>query len=200
MYSLEIVSEQEYEVGKLKAREVVELLQQKQPADVFFFGSASDFKAVADEIYRAKLNVNVFSSVVMIGRSAFALPENLSAQTFLSYPSSLPNESELTDFLALTRKAHIELRNPAFQSMAFAATKIFSEAVKLSGRQLDRIAFIGSLEQMHDFKTSVIPPVTFGSNRRVGSVSSYVVGIDISNQQYLPLTDRLAPKDKPKKK
>jgi ABC-type branched-subunit amino acid transport system substrate-binding protein len=197
MYSMEIVSEQDYEVGKLKALEAVELLKQKQPADVFFFGSAPDFKAVADEIYRAKLNVNVFSSVVMIGRGAFALPPNLAAQTFLSYPSSLPTESELTEFLALTRKAHIELGNPAFQSMAFAAAKIFSEAAKLSGRQLDRVAFIGSLERMHDFKTSVIPPVTFGPNRRVGSVSSYVVGIDVRERRYVPLTDRLAPKDKP---
>lgn len=199
MYSMEIVSEQEYEVGNLKVREAVELLKQKQPADVFFFGSAPDFKAIADEIYRANLNVNVFSSVVMIGRGAFALPPNLSAQTFLSYPSTLPSESELTEFLALTRKAHIELRNPAFQSMAFAAAKIFSEAAKQSGRQLDRIAFIGSLERMHDFKTNVIPPITFGPNRRVGSVSSYVVGVDIPNQRYVPLTDRLVPKDKPQR-
>lgn len=199
MYSMEIVSVQEYEVGKLKAREAVELIQQKQPANVFFFGSAPDFKALADEIYRARLNVSVFSSVVMIGRGAFALPPNLAVQTFLSYPSSLPNEAELTEFLALTRKAHIELRNPAFQSMAFAASKIFFEAAKLSGRQLDRIALIGSLEQMHDFKTSVIPPVTFGPNRRVGSISSYIVGIDVRERRYVPLTDRLAPKDKPQR-
>ena len=143
--------------------------------------------------------MNVFSSVVMIGRGAFALPPNLAVQTFLSYPSSLPNEAELTEFLALTRKAHIELRNPAFQSMAFAASKIFFEAAKLSGRQLDRIALIGSLEQMHDFKTSVIPPVTFGPNRRVGSISSYIVGIDVRERRYVPLTDRLAPKDKPQR-
>jgi ABC-type branched-subunit amino acid transport system substrate-binding protein len=149
MYSMEIVSEQEFETGKLKVREAVELLEQKQPADVFFFGSAPDFKAVADEIYRVKLNVNVFSSVVMLGRSAFTVPPNFSAQIFLSYPSSLPNESELTEFLALTRKARIELHNPAFQSMAFAAAKIFFEAAKLSGRQLDRVAFISSLERMH---------------------------------------------------
>jgi ABC-type branched-subunit amino acid transport system substrate-binding protein len=199
VYSMEIVSEQEYEAGKLKAREAVELLKQKQPADVFFFGSAPDFKAVTDEIYRAKLNVNVFSSVVMIGRAAFALPPNLSAQTFLSYPSSFPNESELTEFLALTRKAHLDLRNPAFQSMAFAAVKIFSEAAKLSGRQLVRAAFIDSLERLYVFKTSVIPPVTFGPNRRVGSVSSYVVGIDVRERRYVPLTDRLAPKDKPQR-
>ena len=197
LYAMEIVSEQEYETGKLKVGETVERLVQEQQENVFFFGPASDFKALAEEIDRAKLNVHLFSSVVMLGRGAFALPATLSGQTFLSYPAALPNESEFAEFLMLARKARIELRNPAFQSMAFAAVKIFVEAAKLTGKQLDRPAFIGSLEQMHDFETGVIPPVTFGPNRRVGSISSYVVRVDIKKLQYIPLTDRLSPKDKP---
>ena len=55
---------------------------------------------------------------------------------------------------------------------------------------------ICSVERLHEFKTGVIPPVIFGPNRRVGSTTSYVVGIDVAKQQYIPLTDRLAPKDK----
>jgi len=197
MYSMEIVSEQEYEAGQLKAGEAVALLVRKAPDHVFFFGAAQDFKAIADEMDRLKLNVPLFSSVAMVGRGAFALPATVSAQTFLSYPSALPNESEFAEFLTLTRKARIELRSPAFQSMAFAAAKILFEAAKLSGKQLDRAAFISSLERMRDFRTGVVPPVTFGPNRRVGSVGSYVVGVDLSKQQYVPLTDRLTPKDKP---
>ena len=199
MYAMEIVSEQEYETGKLKVGETVTRLVQNQPSDVFFFGPAPDFKALAEEIDRVKLNVHLFSSVVMLGRGAFSLPATLSAQTFLSYPSALPSEAELAEFLTLTRKARIELRNPAFQSLAFAAAKIFVEAAKLTGKQLDRPAFIGSLERMRDFETGVIPPVTFGPNRRVGSVSSYVVRVDITRQQYVPLTERLSPKDKPQR-
>ena len=197
MYSMEIVSEQEYEAGQLKAGETVGLLVRKGPDHVFFFGAAQDFKAIADEMDRLKLNVPLFSSVVMVGRGAFALPATVSAQTFLSYPSALPNEPEFAEFLTFTRKARIELRSPAFQSMAFAAAKILFEATKLSGKQLDRAAFINSLERMRDFRTGVVPPVTFGPNRRVGSVGSYVVGVDLSKQQYVPLTDRLTPKDKP---
>ena len=197
MYAMEIVFEQEYETGKLNAHDAVERLSQNRASDIFFFGAAADFKALADEVDRAKLKLHLFSSVVMLGRGAFDLPAGISSQTFLSYPSALPNESDFAEFLKLTRTARIELSNPAFQSMAFAAAKIFMEAAKQSGKQLDRAIFINSLERLRDFRTGVIPPVTFGPNRRVGSAGSYIVGVDVAKQQYVPLTERLTPKDKP---
>lgn len=197
MYSMEIVSEQAYVAGSFKATEVVGLLSGKKPDYVFFFGGAEDIKALGMEMERMKLSVPLMSSVVMVGRGTFALPANVAAQTFLTYPSALPNQEEFAEFLALLRKARVNLRNPAFQSVAYAAMKIFFEAAKLSGRQLDRATLINALEQLRDFKTGVVPPVTFGPNRRVGSIGSYIVGVDLSKQQYIPLTDRLMPKDKP---
>lgn len=89
------------------------------------------------------------------------------------------------------------MRSPAFQSVAYAATKVLFEATKLSGRQLDRKTLINSLEQIQDFRTGVVPPITFGPNRRVGSIGSYIVGVDLGNKQYTPLTDRLVPKERP---
>jgi hypothetical protein len=95
------------------------------------------------------------------------------------------------------QKGGVSLRSPAFQSVAYAATKILFEAAKLSSKQLDRTKLISSLEQIQDFRTGVVPPVTFGPNRRVGSVGSYIVGIDLRNKQYMPLSERLTPKERP---
>jgi ABC-type branched-subunit amino acid transport system substrate-binding protein len=197
MYSMEIVSEQAFETGSFKAAEMVDVLARKKPDYVFFFGGAEDIKTLGAEMERVKLNVPLLSSVVMVGRGTFALPASIASQTFLSYPSALPNQEDFAEFLALLGKARVNLRSPAFQSVAYAAIKIFFEAAKLSGRQFDRAALINSLEQIRDFHTGVIPPVTFGQNRRVGSIGSYIVGVDLSKQQYVPLTDRLTPKDKP---
>lgn len=196
MYSLEIVSELTHQAGS-KPAETVALLAGNKPDYIFFFGAAEDFKALAIEMDRLKLNVPLLSSVVMVGRGAFALPASVAAQTFLSYPSALPNQEEFAEFLTLMQKAGINLRSPAFQSMAYAAAKVFFEAAKLSSRQLNRTALINSLEQMRDFKTGVVPPLTFGPNRRVGSIGSYIVGVDLTKQQYVSLTDRMTPKDKP---
>ena len=196
MYSMEIVFEQTNNAA-FKPAETVELLAGKKPDYIFFFGRADDFKALAVEMDRVKLNVPLLSSVVMVGRGAFALPATIAPQTFLSYPSALPNQEDFAEFLAMVRKAGIKLRSPAFQSMAYAAARVLFEAAKISGRQLSRTALINSLEQMRDFKTGVVPPLTFGPNRRVGSISSHIVGIDLSKQEYVPLTDRMTPKDKP---
>jgi ABC-type branched-subunit amino acid transport system substrate-binding protein len=197
MYSMEIVSEQPYVTGSFRAVEAVAQLTRQKPDYIFYFGGADDVKALAIEMERAKLNVPLMSSVVMIGRGSFGLPASVAAQTFLSYPSALPSQEDFAEFIVLLTKARVNLRNPAFQSVAYAALKILFEAVKLSGRQIDRAVLINSLEQMRDFKTGVVPPVTFGPNRRVGSVASYIVGVNLEKQQYVPLTDRMMPKDKP---
>jgi ABC-type branched-subunit amino acid transport system substrate-binding protein len=196
LHTLELVAEQQYEEGKFNAGEAVARLRQTRADHIFFFGGATDLKALAEEMDRAKLGVPLLSCVVMVGRGVFALPAAVLTQTFLSYPSTLPTQNEFAAFLALLRAAAIELRSPAFQSLAYADALLFVEGMKQSGRQVDRVALISALEHLRDFKTGVAPPLTFGPNRRVGVTGSYVVGIDVEKQKYVPLTERLEPKDR----
>ena len=197
MYSMEIVSEHSYQNGQFAAAKTIEALAQKKPDYVFFFGGADDIVASAREMERVKLNAALLSSVVMLGRGAFSLPAGIASQTFLSYPATLPNQNDFAEFIGVMQKSGTPLRSPAFQSVAYAATKVLFEATKLVGRQLDRTTLINSLEQLQDFRTGVVPPITFGPNRRVGSIGSYIVGVDLGNKQYTPLTDRLVPKERP---
>ena len=195
IYSMEVVAEEGYKAGRFSATDAVKALMIKKADHVFFFGDADSIKAFAEEMERVKMNATLLSSVVMIGRGAFALPPSVAARTKLAYPSMLPNQSDFEEFISVMQKGGVSLRSPAFQSVAFAATKILYEAVKLSGKQLDRAALISSLEQIQDLKTGVVPPVTFGPNRRVGSTGSYIVGINLDAKQYIPLTQRLIPKN-----
>jgi ABC-type branched-subunit amino acid transport system substrate-binding protein len=197
MYGMEVVFEHSYAPTRFDAGRAVESLAQKKPDYLFFFGGAEEINACAREMERVKLNASLLSSVVMLGRGAFNLPPSLAAQTFLSYPSALPNKSDFAEFIAVMQKGKVQLRGPAFQVVAYAATKILFEAAKLSRRQLDRATLISALEQIQDLRTGVVPPITFGPNRRVGSSGSYVVGVDLSHKQYTPLSDRLVPKDRP---
>jgi ABC-type branched-subunit amino acid transport system substrate-binding protein len=197
MYAMEIVAEHSYQSGRFDAAKTVESLSQKKPDYVFFFGASDDINACAREMERAKMNAVLASSVVMLGRGAFSLPPSVAAQAFLSYPAALPNQNDFAEFIAVMQKGGVALRSPAFQVVAYAATKVLFEAAKLSSKQLDRTKLINSLEQIQDLRTGVVPPVTFGPNRRVGSISSTIVGIDLSNKQYVPLSDRLVPKERP---
>ncbi|HYO92613.1 MAG TPA: ABC transporter substrate-binding protein, partial [Pyrinomonadaceae bacterium] len=127
IYSMEIVAEHGYKSGQFDAAKVVGALVQKKPDYVFFFGGADDITASAREMERVKLNAALLSSVVMLGRGAFSLPASLAAQTFLSYPATLPNQSDFAEFIGVMQKGGAPLRSPAFQSVAYAATKILFE-------------------------------------------------------------------------
>lgn len=195
MYEMEMVAEYPYSGKPFDAAKAVGLLSPKKPDFVFFFGSADDFNAFAREMELAKLNASLLSSTVMVGRGVFSLPPGLAARTFLSYPSALPNQNDFAEFIAIMQKAGVPVRSPAFQSVAYAASKVLFEAAKISGRQLNRATLINSLQQIQDFSTGVVPPLTFGPNRRVGSTGSYVVGVDLNKRQYVPLSERLIPKE-----
>ena len=197
MYAMEIVAEHEYERGGFSASSAVESLLRNMPDHIFFFGGPQEIIAFAREAERAKLNAALLSSVVMIGRGAFDLPESVAARTFLSYPAIPPNQNDFAEFLTIMGKGKVSLRSPAFQSVAYAAAKIFVEATKLSGRQLNRRALVSALERLRDFNTGVVPPVSFNPNRRVGATGSYIVGIDLTNKQYVSLSNQLVPKDRP---
>lgn len=194
MYSMEIVAEQGYKTGAISAAATVASLAAKKPHYVFFFGGAGDMTSFAGEMYRAKLEAGLLSSAVMVGRGAFSLPPAVAARTYLSYPVSLPDEADFSEFVAMMRRAGVNLRSAAFQSVAYAAAKVFIEAAKNSDRQFSRAALVNSLEHLENFNTGVIGPVTFGPNRRVGAAGSYIVGIDLIKKQYVPASGRIVPK------
>ena len=193
--SLEIVSEQNYEAGRFAPARAVEMLARTRPDYVFFFGGAQDIVACAREMERARVNASLVSSVMMLGGGAFELPPPVAARTFLAYPSALPNQEDFAEFLSVMQRRGVPLRSPAFQSIAYAAAKTLIEATKLSSRELSRNTFVDALEGLRGYRTGVVPPISFGPNRRVGVEGSYVVGIDLDNKRYTALSEQIVPRD-----
>lgn len=196
LYPLEIAFEQTYARGSFPVEALVGMIAQKRPDGIFFFGNAEQFAQLTRAMDAAKQSAALFSSVVMIGHGAFDAPASIVPQIFLAYPAALPGQDDFTEFVTVMQKSGVKLTSPAFQSVAYGAAKTFVEATKLSGRQLSRAALVASLEQLSDFKTGVVPPLTFGPNRRIGASGCYVVGIDLTRKQYVPLGARFVPKDR----
>jgi ABC-type branched-subunit amino acid transport system substrate-binding protein len=193
--SIDLSFEQSYEAGHFTPATVVEMMARKKPDYVFFFGAGSDIAACAREMERVHLNAPLVSSVMMLGREAFDLSPGIAARALLSYPSALPDQSDFAEFINVMQRRKVQLRSPAFQTVAYAAAKTLIEAVKLSTRNLSRDTLIGALEGLRDYRTGVIPPVSFGPNRRVGVEGSFVVGIDLTNKRYVALSEQLVPQD-----
>jgi ABC-type branched-subunit amino acid transport system substrate-binding protein len=150
--------------------------------------------AFAKEMDRVKLEAGLLGSVVMIGRTALGLPPAVAARTHLSYPASLPDRDDFGEFISVMKESGVALRSAGFQAVAYAAAKIFVEAAKSSGKQLNRAEIIRALEQMRNYVTGVIAPVTFGPNRRIGANGSYIVKADLGRKQYVCVSDRVMPK------
>ncbi|HEX9918517.1 MAG TPA: ABC transporter substrate-binding protein, partial [Pyrinomonadaceae bacterium] len=195
LYPMQIVAEETYATGGLRVEALVELIARKKPDGIFFFGDADGFVQLTRGMEAARLNAALFSSVVMIGHSAFDAPASLAPQIFLAYPAALPGADDFTEFVNVMRKANVKLSSPAFQAVAYGAAKTFVEATKSSGPQLSRAALLASLEGLRDFKTGVVPPLTFGANWRVGASGCYIVGVDLNRKQYVPTGPRLVPKE-----
>ncbi|HKQ99738.1 MAG TPA: ABC transporter substrate-binding protein [Pyrinomonadaceae bacterium] len=195
--SVDLVFEQRYEAGHFVPASTVAAMAGKKADYLFFFGNGADIAACAKEMDRARLKISLVSSVMMFGREAFELSPDMASRTFLSYPSALPDQNEFAEFLNIMQRRGVQLRSPAFQTVAYASARTLMEAVKLSSRRLSRAGLVGALEGLHDYRTGVIPPISFGPNRRVGVEGSFVVGIDLNNKRYVPLSEQLVPRDIP---
>jgi ABC-type branched-subunit amino acid transport system substrate-binding protein len=194
LYSMQLVREQAYRVGQFSAAAVVGALGSIKPDYVFFFGAGDDFTRLALEMGRAGLKSGLLTSAIMVGRAAFNVPQAVAALTHLSYPAAMPDKGDLTEFQYLMKKAGASAGSPAYQALAFASAKILVEATKESGTHLTRNLLITALEQLREFKTGVAPPVTFGPDRRIGATGSYIVGIDLTKKEFVPLTGMIVPK------
>jgi ABC-type branched-subunit amino acid transport system substrate-binding protein len=195
IHSLEILAEHSYPKEGFSAEAAAQLMASKKTDYIFFFGKSADFVAFAKELDRRKLSAKLVSSTVMVGQGAFLIPASVAERTYLAYPASMSTGEEMKEFLEVMQKSGVELRSPGFQAVAFAAAKVLVEATKRSSRQINRIALVNSLEQLRNFNTGVLPPVSFGPNRRVGAAGSYVVGVDIVKREYIRFSERIIPKD-----
>ena len=178
-----------YRAGEFAAEALASELARSGAEYVLFFGGPAEFAALARELERQRVEIGIAGLTLAIGREALRLPPAQAARTLLAHPTPLPERADLAEFSALLRREGGGTDQLAFRAVAFAAAKVFTEGVKLSGRRLSRAGLVGSIEQMHDFKTGVLPPLTFGPNRRLGVSGAYVVGVDSAGGRLTPLSD-----------
>jgi ABC-type branched-subunit amino acid transport system substrate-binding protein len=187
--SMTIALSKVYRAGEFSAKDLAAELVRTRVEYVLFFGGPAEFAELGRELERQQVKVNVAGLSITIGREALNLPTAIAARTFLAHPTPPPERADLTEFVALLRHEDGGAGQIAFRAIAFTAAKALTEAVKLSGRRLNRAGLVSSLEQLRDFKTGVLPPLTFGPNRRLGATGAYIVGVDLPNKSFTPLSD-----------
>jgi len=62
--------------------------------------------------------------------------------------------------------------------------------LKRAGRDVSREKLITALEGFYEYETGVMPSITFGPNRRVGSLGSYVVSPDLVQREFVSISNK----------
>jgi ABC-type branched-subunit amino acid transport system substrate-binding protein len=86
----------------------------------------------------------------------------------------------------LARKFDVNDQPGPAQLAGLSAVELLVEALKRAGREVDRERLVGALEEVRDFRTGLVPPLTFGPNRRDGAPGAHPVAVDLSAHRLVP--------------
>ena len=164
-------------VGELKAEGI---------GAVFFVGAGGE--GFINAAAAANWTPHVFLLGALTSRDLVkTLPAAFKDRVFVSFPT-VPTDvapAGLAELRALEQKYKFAPGHTASKLSAFAAAKIFTEALKRAGRDLSREKLVTALEGLYEYDTGVTPSITFGPNRRVGSLGSYVVSVDLTKREFV---------------
>jgi ABC-type branched-subunit amino acid transport system substrate-binding protein len=131
----------------------------------------------------------------LAGKKVLESASGVQDRLFLSFPTlPLDQTREGTAEYERLAAAHgLPREHRSSQIEALAAAKIFVEAMTASGRSASREKLIEQLEQFYQKPTGLTRPITFGPNRRFGTVGAYIVGIDPKQAKLVPVSGFIEP-------
>lgn len=158
---------------------------------VFFLGAGGE-AAFINAAAAANWTPHVFLLGALTARDFVkTLPASFKDHVFVAFPT-VPGDvgpSGLAELRALESRHKFAPGHTASKLNAFAAAKIFIEALKRAGRDVSRETLVRALESFYEYETGVTPGITFGPNRRVGSMGSYVVSPDLTQREFVLISN-----------
>lgn len=113
-----------------------------------------------------------------------SLPQGIRARIFVAYPA-LPSDGTpegIAYFRKLMSGTPHANHHLAAQWTALASARLLAYALENAGRDLSREKLIELLEGTYQFPTGLSPAISFGPNRRIGSMGVHIVHADHLDQ------------------
>ncbi len=186
------VTKKSFSSERFDAAAIAGALKAEGVAAVFFVGSGRETDFI-NAAAAANWTPHVFLLGALTTRDLLnTLPPSFKDRVFLAFPT-VPADvgpTGLAELRALEQKYKFAPGHTASKLNAFAAAKIFTEALKRAGRDLSREKLVTALEGLYEYETGVTPSITFGPNRRVGSMGSYVVSLDLAQREFVLISNK----------
>lgn len=151
---------------------------------VVFLGPGSDCVRVLRETSTLDPPPTVFLPGAFVGGEIFDSPPRYDGRIFAAFANSRHTQSPraVEQYRGFLKRHGMAARGSATRLGAYCAGALFLEAVKRSGKDLRREQLIRQLEGFYKFETGLIPPLTFGPDRRVGAYGAYIASVDLAQR------------------
>jgi len=104
--------------------------------------------------------------------------------------AELPDDAAkgaVEEYRALAGRYALASSHVATQWTAIAGAKLLIEALQRAGRDVTRRTLISTLESFREVRTGLIPPVSYGPNRRIGILGAHIVSVDPESGKFVPV-------------
>ncbi|HRI38907.1 MAG TPA: ABC transporter substrate-binding protein, partial [Nitrospira sp.] len=190
---IEFVGEHEYERGALAGAGIVQRLKREQVDGIIFVGDGDDFLVLAKALDRQHLSPMLLAPAGMVGQKAFSAPPRLNSKVVLAAAIDPPTEQNLDELQKLAGKR--QLHNLGFSRMAQGAASMLIEALMQVGRHVSRNSLVEKIERFREQDTGAGFSLTYGSQRRIGSLRVRLFRVAPDSSTFIPATDWMVPQD-----
>ncbi|NKB65267.1 MAG: ABC transporter substrate-binding protein [Gammaproteobacteria bacterium] len=164
----------------------VAMFERQRVDSVFLFSSSEYGRKLVNEISKTNLKPDYYSPGP-VARYIFARTPGVAGSKLNFSWNTLPRDQRpraLSQFSQLFDDGGDSTNQPYQQEQlqAVAAAKILVEALIQAGYSVNRKTLTDAIEQIQGFPTGLIPEVTFGPNRRIGTGGVYVTTTDTAKR------------------
>jgi hypothetical protein len=144
---------------------------------IFAIGLGDQTRVLLTEVAAVDWRPDLLIPVSLAGNSALEPPSTFSGRVFLSFPVLPGNLTASTseEYRELVQRRPDVGKNRAAVWPALGAARLLVEGLRRVGRDVRRERLIEELEGLRQFNSGFGPPLTFGTDRRVGAWGAYVV-------------------------
>jgi ABC-type branched-subunit amino acid transport system substrate-binding protein len=189
---LSVEKPQEFVFSAATSEDVVRDLHSQGIERVFFIGDGEQLAPWIQAADKAEWAPRVFALGPLLDESILGAPARFQGRIFAAYPQLQPEVGAVDEFDYFLSSHNLASDHRLVQISAYCAAKILVEALAHAGKNLTREKLILALEQMRDFRTGLLPGITFGANRRVGSFKAEIVCVDLASHSFQPECSKTA--------
>ncbi|MFQ5502778.1 MAG: ABC transporter substrate-binding protein [Phycisphaerae bacterium] len=168
----------------------------KQDA-LFFIGPASECTRILKHTSEGGRTPRVYQLGSFLEREIFDCPEPFQGKLFATFQNvrSAQAPRDIQAYRDFLNRHNISAPPSTVLLSAYCAGRLLIESLTDAGGQPRREFLIRDLEGLYKHETGLIPPLTFGPNRRIGAYGADLVSIDLSAKSITSTNRWIKPKE-----